>query len=115
MGVAATMLAAASLVGRPPPCRRGPPSPAPVRARPAAVVEGVALASLALLAVGVVLLLIPAPGLTLSFAGTFAVIVGIGMQTPLVTKLLMDGVTPLSSRLGRRAGPHGPAERGQSA
>ena len=36
----------------------------------------------------------------LSFAGTFAVIVGIGMQTPLVTKLLMDGVTPLSSRLG---------------
>lgn len=52
------------------------------------------------MALGGVLLLLPAPGLTLSFAGTFAVIIGIGMQTPLVTKLLMEGVTPLSGRLG---------------
>ena len=101
LGVAATMLAAA------PPAWEAatvPPRTALSRSglesKAGRAVKGAALASLALLAAGVVLLLIPAPGLTLSFAGTFAVIVGIGMQTPLVTKLLMDGVTPLSSRLG---------------
>lgn len=101
LGVAATMLAAA------PPAWEAatvPPRTALSRSglesKAGRAVKGAALASLALLAAGVVLLLIPAPGLTLSFAGTFAVIVAIGMQTPLVTKLLMDGVTPLSSRLG---------------
>ena len=49
---------------------------------------------------GVVLLALPARGLVTSFAGTFAIIIGIGMQTPLVTKLLMDATTPISSRLG---------------
>ena len=101
LGVAATMLAAA-----PPAWEAATVPPRTVLSRSGLeskagrAVKGAALASLALLAAGVVLLLIPAPGLTLSFAGTFAVIVGIGMQTPLVTKLLMDGVTPLSSRLG---------------
>lgn len=59
-----------------------------------------ALASLALMAIGVVLLALPAEGLALSFAGTFAIIVAIGMQTPLVTRIFMELVTPLLSRLG---------------
>ncbi len=109
LGVAATVLAAA------PPAWEAatvPPRTALSRSglesKAGRAVKGAALGSLALMAVGVVLLAIPAPGLTLSFAGTFAVIVGIGMQTPLVTKLLMDGVSPISSRLGGLLGRMAP-------
>lgn len=109
LGVAATVLAAA------PPAWEAatvPPRTALSRSglesKAGRAVKGAALGSLALMVVGVVLLLIPAPGLTLSFAGTFAIIVGIGMQTPLVTKLLMDGVSPLSSRLGGLLGRMAP-------
>lgn len=101
LGIAATVLAAA------PPAWEAatvPPrvalSRSGLESQAGRAVRGAALASLALMALGGVLLLVPAPGLTLSFAGTFAVIIGIGMQTPLVTKLLMEGVMPLSSRLG---------------
>ncbi len=109
LGVVATMLAAA------PPAWEAatvPPRTALSRSglesKAGRAVKGAALASLALMAVGVALLLIPAPGLTLSFAGTFAIIVGIGMQTPLVTKLLMDFITPLFSRLGGLLGRMAP-------
>jgi putative ABC transport system permease protein len=101
LGVAATVLAAA------PPAWEAATTPprtalsrAGLESKAGRAIRSAALGSLALMAVGVVLLLLPAPGLTLSFAGAFALIVGIGMQTPLVTKLLMEGVTPLSGRLG---------------
>jgi putative ABC transport system permease protein len=109
LGVAATVLAAA------PPAWEAatvPPRTALSRSglesKAGRAVRTAALASLALMAAGVVLLLIPAPGLTLSFAGTFAIIVGIGMQTPLVTKLLMDFITPFFSRLGGLLGRMAP-------
>ena len=109
LGVAATVLAAA------PPAWEAatvPPRTALSRSglesKAGRAIKGAALGSLALLALGALLLAIPAPGLTLSFAGTFAIIVGIGMQTPLVTKLVMDGVTPLFSRLGGLLGRMAP-------
>jgi putative ABC transport system permease protein len=109
LGVAATVLAAAPPAWEaatvPP---RSALSRSGLESKAGRAVRGAALGSLALMAVGAVLLLIPAPGLTLSFAGTFAVIVGIGMQTPLVTKLLMEGIAPISSRLGAWLGRMAP-------
>jgi putative ABC transport system permease protein len=71
-----------------------------------------ALASVALIAAGVALLALPAAGpgqgLVTSFAGTFAVIVGFAMQTPLVTSLFMRFVTPGLSRLWGVLGRLGP-------
>ncbi len=63
-------------------------------------VKAAALASLVLMAAGLAMLALPARGLVTSFSGTFAIIIGIGMQTPLVTRLLMNATTPISSRLG---------------
>lgn len=67
-----------------------------------------ALASLALLAAGLLLLALPSRGLITAFAGTFAIIVGIGMQTPLVTSAAMRGAAPLLGRLWGVLGRLGP-------
>lgn len=101
LGIAATVLAAA------PPAWESasvPPRTALSRSglesKAGLAIKGAALASLALLALGAVLLALPGSGLVLPFAGTFAVLIGIGMQTPLVTQTLMAAITPISSRLG---------------
>ena len=67
-----------------------------------------ALGSLALMAAGVGLLALPARGLVLSFAGTFAIIVGVGMQTPLVVRVLMTVLAPAAQRLGGALGRMAP-------
>ena len=101
LGVAATVLAAAppawEAASVPP---RSALSRSGLESKAGQAVKAAALASLMLMATGVLLLALPARGLVTSFAGTFAIIIGIGMQTPLVTKLLMDATTPISSRLG---------------
>ncbi|MFZ2487819.1 MAG: FtsX-like permease family protein [Anaerolineae bacterium] len=101
LGIAATVLAAA------PPAWESasvPPRTALSRSglesKAGLAIKGAALASLALLVLGAVLLALPGSGLVLPFAGTFAVLIGIGMQTPLVTQTLMAAITPISSRLG---------------
>jgi putative ABC transport system permease protein len=109
IGVAATVLAAA------PPAWEAasvPPRVALSRSglegKAGRAVKAAGVASLALMAAGLLLLALPVPGLVASFAGTFAIVVGIGMQTPLVTKLAMDAVTPVSTRLGGVLGRMGP-------
>ena len=101
LGVVATVLAAAppawEAASVPP---RTALSRSGLESKAGQAVKAAALASLMLMATGVVLLALPVRGLVTSFAGTFAIIIGIGMQTPLVTKLLMDATTPVSSRLG---------------
>ena len=101
LGVIATVLAAA------PPAWEAasvPPrvalSRSGLESKAGRAVKAAALASLVLMGIGLILLALPTKGLVAAFAGTFAIIIGIGMQTPLVTKLAMDAVTPISSRLG---------------
>jgi putative ABC transport system permease protein len=55
----------------------------------------VALGSLVLAAIGAGLLAIPTRSLVISFAGTFAVVVGFATLTPLATTLFMRGATRL--------------------
>lgn len=109
LGIAATVLTAA------PPAWEAatvPPRTALSRSglesKAGRAVKAAALASLALMAVGVALLAVPRAGLVTSFAGTFAIIIAIGMQTPLVTKVLMQVAAPISSRLGGVLGRMGP-------
>ena len=101
LGILATVLAAA-----PPAWEAASVAPrtalsrAGLESKAGHAVKAAALASLILMAAGLALLALPAKGLVTSFSGTFAIIIGIGMQTPLVTRLLMDAATPISSRLG---------------
>jgi putative ABC transport system permease protein len=108
LGILATVLAAA------PPAWEAASVPARValsrsglegKARRA--VAGVAVGSLVLAAVGLGLLAIPTRSLTVSFAGTLAVVVAFAALTPLVTTLLMRIATlPLGrvwGALGRMA------------
>jgi putative ABC transport system permease protein len=48
---------------------------------------------------GIVILAIPTRNLVVSFAGTFTIIVGAAMLVPLLTGLLMGGVSPTMGRL----------------
>ncbi len=48
---------------------------------------------------GIFVLLIPSRDLVISFAGTFMIIVGAAMLVPLLTGVLMGGVTPIMGRL----------------
>lgn len=71
-------------------------------------VRWVALASLGLMAAGLALLAAPARGLTTAFAGAAAIVIGIGMQTPLVTGLAMRAAAPVCGRLWGALGRFGP-------
>jgi putative ABC transport system permease protein len=63
-------------------------------------IAGLSAAGLLLAAAGGgILLLFPQGGLVISFAGTFAVIVGFAMLTPTVTIRLMQVATPIAGRL----------------
>jgi putative ABC transport system permease protein len=62
-------------------------------------VTGVAIGSLVVGVVGLGLLLIPLQSLTLSFAGTFAVVVAFAALTPLVTAVLMRAASQPFGRL----------------
>ena len=68
----------------------------------------VAIGGAAALAAGAAILALPIRNLAVSFAGTFAVIVGFAMLTPLVTVLLMRGLAPVSGRLGGTLGRMAP-------
>lgn len=67
-----------------------------------------ALASLGLMGLGLALLAVPTRSLTTAFAGTFAIVVGIGMQTPLVTSVSMRAAAPVLSRVWGVLGRLGP-------
>lgn len=67
-----------------------------------------ALASLGIMAVGLALLAAPTRGLATAFAGAFAIVVAIGMQTPLVTSLGMRAAAPICGRLWGALGRFGP-------
>ncbi|GAB4472601.1 MAG: FtsX-like permease family protein [Anaerolineae bacterium] len=73
-------------------------------------VKGLALTGLAAGAVGAVMLLLPLPGLAVSFIGTFLVIIGFAMLTPLAMKGLMRLAMPLTSRLWGALGRMAPRD-----
>ncbi len=60
----------------------------------------VAAAGGCLLLVGAAILLIPTRDLVISFAGTFSIIIGLALLTPLVTLALMAGVSRMTARWG---------------
>jgi putative ABC transport system permease protein len=68
----------------------------------------IALGGLGLVAAGTLILLLPSRSLVLSFTGTAAVVVGFAMLTPLITRFLMQAVTPLMARLGGALGRMAP-------
>lgn len=71
------------------------------------VIRGTAAAGGILILLGMGILSLPTTSLPLSFSGTFAIVIGIAMLTPLATGLLMHGIAPLlaavSGLLGRMA------------
>ncbi len=100
LGVIATALAAA------PPAWEAasvPPRVAMSRSgledKASAVVLKAAQAGVLLTIAGLAALLIPTDSLLISFAGTFAAIIGFAMVTPRLTALMMRAILPLSSRL----------------
>ena len=70
----------------------------------------VGIAGLLLITAGAGLLLLPTADLTVSFAGTFAVIVGFAMLTPQVTALLMRLAAPVTGRIWGALGRMGPRD-----
>lgn len=62
-------------------------------------VVGTAIAGIILAVIGVGVLLYPTTDLVISFAGTFAIIVGIAMLTPGMMAVMMRAAAPLTSRL----------------
>jgi putative ABC transport system permease protein len=70
-------------------------------------VTGVAVGGIVMLILGVVILALPSRNLDLAFAGTFAVVMGCAMLTPLGMEFLMRSASPLTGRawgtLGRMA------------
>jgi putative ABC transport system permease protein len=70
-------------------------------------VTGVAVGGIAMLILGIVILALPSRNLDLAFAGTFAVVMGCAMLTPLGMEFLMRAASPLTGRawgtLGRMA------------
>lgn len=100
LGVVATAAAAA------PPAWEAasvPPRVAMSRAgledKASAVVLKAAYAGLFLAGTGLAILLVPTNSLLVSFAGTFAAIIGFAMVTPRLSALMMRAFQPLSSRL----------------
>jgi putative ABC transport system permease protein len=71
------------------------------------VVMGVAVGGIIMLILGVAILALPSRNLELAFAGTFAVVMGFAMLTPLGMEFLMRVASPLTGRawgtLGRMA------------
>jgi len=71
------------------------------------VVMGVAVGGIIILILGVAILALPSRNLELAFAGTFAVVMGFAMLTPLGMEFLMRVASPLTGRawgtLGRMA------------
>ncbi len=70
-------------------------------------VMGVAIGGFTMLILGVAILALPSRNLDLAFAGTFAVVMGFAMLTPLGMEFLMRSASPLTGRvwgtLGRMA------------
>jgi putative ABC transport system permease protein len=60
----------------------------------------VAVGGIVIILAGVGLLALPGGDLILGFAGTFAVIIGFAMLTPIVTRVLMQWVMPFTARVG---------------
>jgi putative ABC transport system permease protein len=74
------------------------------------VIRWVALAGLALIGGGLAILQIPTRNLVISFTGTFAVVIGFALLTPVVTRFLMRAVTPITERLFGTMGRLAPRE-----
>jgi putative ABC transport system permease protein len=64
------------------------------------IVVGVSIGGLIFIAIGaLLLLLIPTNNLVISFGGTFAVIVGFAMLTPIITEFGSEKITPLFEKI----------------
>lgn len=108
LGIAATVLTAAppawEAASVPP---RAALSRSGLEGKARQAVGAVALGGAALLLAGTGLLLAPLPQIVPSFAGTFMVVVGAAMLTPLAMALLLRAASPLTARvwgaLGRMA------------
>lgn len=61
-----------------------------------------------------VLLGIPSNNLVISFSGTFAIIVGLAMLTPLTTRAIMSFIAPISARLAGLLGKLAPRDAEKS-
>lgn len=66
----------------------------------------VAVGGVAIILAGAGLLAIPGGDLILGFAGTFAVIIGFAMLTPIVTRGMMRSVMPFTARVGGIVGEY---------
>ncbi|GAB4581562.1 MAG: FtsX-like permease family protein [Anaerolineales bacterium] len=60
----------------------------------------VAIGGVGLILAGVGVLALPGGDLILGFAGTFAVVIGFAMLTPIVTRVLMRSAIPITARVG---------------
>ncbi len=77
-------------------------------------VQRVALGGLLLTLLGLGVLLIPTRSLVVSFSGTFAVIIGVAMLTPLGAVALLRAALPVTSRLAGLLGRMAPRDALQS-
>ena len=57
---------------------------------------------------GAIILLLPDDGVFISFTGTFAILVGFALLTPLTTSILMRGISPVSTKVWRVLGRMAP-------
>jgi putative ABC transport system permease protein len=74
------------------------------------VVNFVAAGGLLTTLIGIGILIIPTKNLVISFLGTFSVVVGLAMLTPIVTVAVMSVTSPLTSRLWGIFGRMAPRE-----
>lgn len=81
-----------------------------IEVRAQSALKWVALGGLLAEVLGVVLLLIPSEGLVISFAGTFMVIIGMALLTPLVMRGLLRLAAPVTSKLWGTLGRMAPRE-----
>ena len=64
-----------------------------------ALIPWISFAGLSLTILGAAILLVPSDSLVISFAGTFAIIIGLAMLTPMVTIWLMKAATKITHRI----------------
>ena len=109
LGIVATVAAAAlpawEAASVPP---RAALSRSDIEQKAGGLVKWAALAGALVQLIGAALLFLPVRGLTLSFIGTFAVVVGAAMITPLAMRLLLRALAPVTARVWGAVGRMAP-------
>ena len=74
------------------------------------VVRWLGLVSIVVIIVGIAILLLPSKSLLISFGGTFAIMIGFALLTPITTQWMMSAAAPLSGRMWGVLGRMAPRE-----